>query len=1052
MMGLQSVSIWVFLLVIFACLPAIARAASGDAQGLEAAILGQEGLVGYWSLKGTLDAVKGDLKVRSAGNPVATVADGPFGEPCIDLSKKRPLIIEPAPELDRPELAIELIFKIVKPQPGSPCLFGIRGPRGVRFSLHYRLDTSALVIWNGSGVSSFNPDETLALNQWYHVALHFSAERTDVWLNGKACNTDTAPVTVSKTAGLPLVIGASTVDGTENADVLVSHLVLHSTPLTGEGQAKKMKAAGWGRKLVKTISWKTSPVSILESQIGYHPRNVKRVYLRSAHDTPPAGVFDPEFSVVHAATDETVYRGKVEGWGKKWGSQWWVLDFTPMRTPGEFYIKTGTLVSSVFKVEDGVFHKTDLNVIALDQLEHRIHKGLDDARKGLKGQYTKPGVQIYMDCGSPYAELEPVGTCVYALMDLHAKLGDRFSEIDRKRMLDLAILGADYVAACQRESDDPLKDGMFFHSLLVNTNDTWAGNIFTYLDTAYGMALMARASVFFRQIDPERSARYLAVSKKAWRLCTHRPYHTDEDFKFPKGCNAFFWNAPIGHQDAFGQSVYNILDKNWKRPKTLRTRDRLPFIQGSALLYEITREDAYLTKAIEFADAVMARQFTDWQNPIEECFGNFYEFEGDDNSFFIEFAQGGHWWEGNVEACNLEGFMHLLRLAPDHPRSAAWLNAIRTFAYGYARAATTRNPLGIYPVACYRDPQNGGLKYFQNTLMGSSCLYGFSTKNFMQLGAFLRDSRFQLNAMAGVNFIAGLNPGVPNKFEETAWDARALIAGVGRSWFGPAGDLAETARGSVPNGFCAAPQFWQHGDKDPRNFTNFISFQPDKPAGLINRGGGLQFNEGWILHSHAYVQGVAHLEAPYTLRVTTEDGGQKVEAEIEVVLKESALPHAEYRRTYRTDKTGTLVIADLPTPSEGKMHLKLNGQVVERDIAAISGGEHLYVVDFSRDVDLQVTAPEQLRSGEGGEVVLAVRNTGRNAVELELQLSAGGVTLREDRLSLSVAQGDRVVRKVPFTAGERAAPYLIRAYIRKGAPSGERTASGRIGAKGSKID
>jgi hypothetical protein len=342
------------------------------------------------------------------------------------------------------------------------------------------------------------------------------------------------------------------------------------------------------------FDWKTSPVSILESQIGYHPRNVKHVYLRSLHENPPGGVVEPTFSVIDVVTEQAVFRGKVEKWGLKWGSYWWVLDFTPMREAGEFYVKTGILTSSVFKIADGVFHKTGLDVIALDQLEHRVHRGLADTRPGLKGLYTKPGVRIYMDCGSPYAELEPVGTCVYALMDLHEKLGDQFSEADRKRMLDLAAMGADYIAACQRESDDPLKDGMFFHSLLVNTRDTWAGNIFTYLDTAYGMALMARASIFFRHIDPDRSARYLSVSKKAWQLCTRRPYHTDDDFRCPEGCNAYFWNAPAGIQDTFGRCVYNILDPKWNRPKALRTRDRLPFIQGAALLYEISGEPPYL--------------------------------------------------------------------------------------------------------------------------------------------------------------------------------------------------------------------------------------------------------------------------------------------------------------------------------------------------------------------------------------------------------------------------------------------------------------------------
>lgn len=1013
-------------------------AAAAGAKEYAAALQRREGLIAYWPLRGDLNAAAGNLQLRPVKGSVSA-GEGPFGEPAVDLSGGRPLLIDPAPAFDGPQFSVELIFRITRAQGGAPCLFAIRGPNGTRFSLHYRLDSSRLVIWNGSAVSYLDTDETLAPNEWYHVALHFAGDKTAVWLNGKACSWAGAPATVSRAAGLPFIVGASTPDGFESADILVSHLALTTTPLTGNELARQMKAAGWGGKLARTLNWRTSPVSILASQIGYHPRNVKHVYLRSLYEHPPKGVVGRDFSVVRAGTDQVVYRGKVQPWGRKWGSYWWVLDFTPLRAPGDYCVKTGSLVSSVFKVEDDVFRKTDLGVIALDQLEHRIHKGAEDTRAGLKGLYTKPGVRIYMDCGSPYAELEPVGTCVYALMDLYEKLGDRFSATDRKRMLDLAVLGADYVAACQRQSDDPLKDGMFCHSLLVNSKDTWAGSIFTYLDAAYGMALMARAAQFFRQSDPGRAARYLEVSKRAWRLCVRRPYHTDDDFAFPQGCHAYFWNAPEGIQDTFGRCIYNIKDKNWKRPKTLRTRDRLPFIQGSALLYEITGEKQYLEKAAEFADAVMARQFTDWQHPIEGCYGNFYEFEGDDNSFFIEFAQGGHWWEGNVEACNLEGFERLLRLAPADPRAAAWLNTLRTYAYHYARAATATNPLGISPVACYRDPEHGGLKYFQNTLMGSSCLHGFSTKNFMELGAFLGDSRFQLNAMAGVSFIAGLNPGIPNAYKESAWQARSLIQGVGRSWFGPVGDLAETARGSVPNGFTAGPQFWLP------TFTNFIADEEDRPAGMINAGGGLQFNEGWILHSHAYVQGVAHLEAPFTARIVTEDAGIGVPAEVQVVIKESAPPCTQHRMEYRTAPDGSLTLTDLPAPAAGRLTATYQGRTLARDIAVVSGGEHLFTVDFSRSVEMALSAPELLAAGKPAEAAVSLRNTGRAPVELEIILSAAGVALGRDRLKVSLPPGARTVEKVPFTAGGKVTPYLIRAYIRGGAPPQEAIAEGRVG-------
>jgi len=789
--------------------------------------------------------------------------------------------------------------------------------------------------------------------------------------------------------------------------------------------------------------WKKSPVSILESQIGYHPMNTKHVYLRSAVAKPPSGIFENDFSVVDVKTGKEVFRGKVSKWGQKWDTFWWVLDFTPLRLQGEFYVKTGKLVSTGFKIEDGIFHKTDLAVIALDQLEHRIHQGIDDKRGGLKGLYTNcpPETRIYMDCGSPYAELEPVGTCVYALIDMHNLLGREFPEKDRKRMIDLAAMGADYFVAAQRSSADPEIEGMFYHSLLVNNRDTWAGNFSTYLDAAYGMALLAKAHMFFKDKDAQRAARYLEAAKKAWKLCAHRPYHTKADKTFPYGCNAYFWNAPVGIQDTFGRSFYNMLDKNWKMPDSLRTRDRLPFIQGSALLYEITGESKYLDKAIEFADVVIERQFTDWEKPIEGCFGTFYEFEGNNEAFFHEFMQGGFWWEGNVEALNLEGLMHLLRLAPRNPRTAAWHNAILTYAENYARKATTLNPLGIYPVACYKDPQYGGIKYFQNTLMGSSCLYGFSAKNFMMLGEFLKDSSFQLPAIAGVNFIAGLNPGIPNAYEETAWDARTLIQGVGRSWFGPSGDLAETARGSVPNGFCAAPQFWQP------TFDNFISYQTDKPRGMVNKGGGLQFNEGWILHSHAYVNAVARLEAGYTLKLKTLDDGKPVSAGVLVNLKEITKPNGRINRTYQTAGDGSVAITDLPTPCSGTVSMTYNGREITRPAAVIAGGNHEMTVDFSREVNIGIRIPAEMALGSKGEAKIVVENEGSKEIKLKILLSSSGLQLSKSQLELTVKAGRKQQIEVPFECGMKVMPCMIRAVIEEGAPMQCFIVAGRVGSK-----
>ena len=1008
------------------------------------AVKGAPGLLGYWPLHNDLQAAHGGLKLVS-NRPAPATTEGPFGGRCIDLSDGNDLVIQPTKELDAPELSFELVFRIVKAGGGNPCLFAIRNAQGTRFSLHYNAGERDLLVWNGGALTRYQANDPLVEKDWYHLALSFTAQDTRLWLNGKECKRTGDDHRVAATAGLPFVLGGSVPAAvTEHAAIAVAHLAIYGRPLDGDEVVRHLTAAGWLAKTRPQLAWQECPVSILESQIGYHPRNVKHAYLRSAVENPPQEFLPREFRVIDARDGKKVFRGKVASWGRMWDTWWWVLDFTPLRMEGEFLVEAGKLVSTPVTIRDGVFHQTDLAVVALDQLEHRIHQGIDDQRSGLRGKYVNcgPDVRIYMDCGSPYAELEPVGTCVYALLELHDLLGDKFSAADRKRMIDLAALGADYFVAAQRHTDDPETDGMFHHSLLVNTNDTWAGDIFTYLDTAYGMALLAKAHQFFAERDPARAARYLAAAEKAWRLCTHRPYHTAADRTMPPGVNAYFWNAPAGIQDTFGRCLYNFLDEKWKMPDSLRTRDRLPFIQGSALMFEITGEKKYLDKAVEFADAVIERQFTDWEHPIDGCFGNFHEFEGNDEVFFHEFMQGGFWWEGNVEALNLEGLMRLLRLAPAHPRAAAWLNAVMTYAENYALCSTTRNPLGIYPVACYKDPQHGGLKYFQNTLMGSSCLFGFSAKNFMVLGEFLRDSRFQAPALAGVNFVAGLNPGIPNAYEETAWDARTLIQGVGRSWFGPAGDVAATARGSVPNGFCAAPQFWLP------TFTNFISNQSDRPRGMIGQGGGLQFNEGWILHSHAYVHGVARLEAGHRLALRTLDAGKPAAAAVAVALTEDAPPHANFSRTYQTGGDGALVIDDLPTPGAGTLRITCGGRTISRPVAAVAGARHAIEVDFAREPEVAIEVPATIGTGAAGTAAISITNAGSGALDLKLGLAGAGVTLERDELAVSLQPGGKKTIEVGFRSGERVMPYLVRALVVAGAPAQEFHAAGRIGSRG----
>ena len=785
---------------------------------------------------------------------------------------------------------------------------------------------------------------------------------------------------------------------------------------------------GWAATPDET--WKSRPVSILEAQIGYHPRDVKRVFLRSRHETPPDDPTGKPFEVVDAGSGRAVHAGTVERWGNKWLSWWWVLDFTPLRAEGKFIVRVGELESSAFRIAPAVFAGAQLDVVALDQIEDRIDLGPDDTQvTALTGHYTTAGVKIYRDCGSHYAELPPVGTVVHGLIDLHDHLRHRVSETDRRRIIDNIILGADYLVAAQQHTDDPNTDGRFKHSVLVNDPHPWAGDVYSYHDMVFAMAVLARAHRVVEPHDATRATSYLSTAVKAWTCATHRPHHLPEEWDLPPDCpegdkkTIPFW-TPQGFNHVFARHVYNIRDENWQMPPTLRTRDRLPFIWGAAVLYETTGEQRFLDSAVEFARSVADRQFTDWENPVDGAFGNFYEFEDRDDAFFIEFCQGGHWWMGNIESIDLDGFINLLRLAPDHPDAAAWYNVVKTYGEHYVKATAGLSPLGIYPVGCYRDEDCGGVKFFQNILCGATCLYGFAARTIMGIAGVLNDCSYQTLANNNVEFVAGLNPGIPNACEETAWDAQTLINGVGEKWFGGEHGLGKIPKGAVCNGFTAAEQFWIYSE-----FEMPLSKYPDAPRGIVKPDGTYHFNEDWIAHSHAYVAGVAKLEGPFVLKVRTSDEGRPVEADVVVSLTAVTEPHESQQYTYRTDVGGELTVTDLPPQMTGTVSLTAGEVTLTRQVQTVGSGRVVWDVDVARYVEVSIEAPERLPAGGTGQAVVTVTNPGRADVQAEIRLSASGVRLEESELTVPAGAGETCRQTVGLTVGERVMPYVIYARV-----------------------
>jgi hypothetical protein len=322
-------------------------------------------------------------------------------------------------------------------------------------------------------------------------------------------------------------------------------------------------------------------------------------------------------------------------------------------------------------------------------------------------------------------------------------------------------------------------------------------------------------------------------------------------------------------------------------------------------------------------------------------------------------------------------------------------------------------------------------------------MFALGARTLMGIGAFLGDSTYQEHANANVEFVAGLNPGMPNAFKETAWNAVSLINGIGKEWFGGEHTVARIPRGAVCNGFVAGEQFWIYHD-----FQRRISDLPDAPQGMIKPDGKYHFNEDWIYHSHAYVSGVAKLEGPFVLEIEVTDKGRPVAADVIVELTENAAPHGRSEHRFTTDRAGRLTIKHLPTQTSGSVAATYRGATVTRAIQPINSGSIAWRIDLADYVDVAVECPEQVMLGQPAEAKITLANRGTTDATAELRLSASGATLDTDRVSLELKAGEARTENVRFKAGRKVMPYLIFARVTSGRNVSTVAGGGKVASKG----
>lgn len=730
--------------------------------------------------------------------------------------------------------------------------------------------------------------------------------------------------------------------------------------------------------------------SILNSQIGYGTDSVKKAYLRAPLSVGE-DISGAAFTVNKFETGEKVYEGRVKKLGAYWESNWWEMDFTDMTAEGNFVVavfhRGMSIVSTRFVIGERALVRSSLVNTSLNQLDLR----------------RSPNKLGWRDSSTDdLREVHAQAMVVHTMVDLLEKQGDWLTEYDRARVIDNIKFGIAYLLAAQELTDDPKTNGRFVHDLYPSQFS--AHRLRTWFDTVYAMTALARAYPVLKGCDAGLAKTVKKAYDVSFDMCSLRPYYLPEEFNVEG-------SGGLDSVTSAMRFFYYIRQMNWNYDLQLRTRDRLMFMYACTLMAKADGDAKYIEQAKKMARLVSGRQFTDYTNPIDGAYGCFYEFDNTDEGIMLEWIQSPNMLLGNQTPTDMQPYIDLLCLLPGDDDAAMWYNTLKIYADGYVKRASKLSPLGIYPVAAYKNEKHGGIKFFQTLSHGATSHFGLSGRNIMALALFFSDPELQRLAENNVQFVAGLNPGFPTSAENLNWKPHSLLYLIGSRYFKGNFNNASYVPpiGSGFNGFSASKQFSPVTIADAK----------DMPAGILDENGNWQFNEDYIPHGVGYSSGAAAVESPVTVEVKTLSGGRPVEAQVRVT--------SPVERTVKTGASGELTIKDVGAGEKLRLELTYKGHTIIRETTPVAGSNPAVTVDFERDADASLTVPQELSGKSSAQ--FAVVNTGSAKASFKVKFMADGAVTDIKQQAFELEPGESKTLTIGLESEGRVKPYLVYAYL-----------------------
>ncbi|MEM9887541.1 MAG: glycoside hydrolase family 9 protein [Bacteroidota bacterium] len=552
-----------------------------------------------------------------------------------------------------------------------------------------------------------------------------------------------------------------------------------------------------------------SGTGVLYSRVGYNSNAQKRIILRDSLSR----FSDSTTFTMKDAQGRLCYSGALDEWGKKWSINWWIADFTELEASGDFTFEliqdSTTILNRTIKVQPNILWKATWRTVALDQLKGRIDLRNQNLKK-YGPEYAQGGG--WQDCGSYLREVNSHATMIVGLLDVLEFAADRITAAEKQELVAQIVLGLDYIAFCQDKAEELGRGaGAILHEWPRHTNVITG-------DVAKGALCFARAGHLLQSLQKDKAEEYKlrAIRSFDW-LQREGPIH------HPGGTD---FNGVVQPNDGYEPKVYGA-PQGATRPDEWKTRD-IVMMMWTAMELSKSGQSKYKALATNYADLLMKRQID-----IRYSEGRFYgHFKAFDSTPFTEKAWEHHHMgfdAGSTFPHYLIPLIQMIDLWSDHQDIEKWKECVQSFAYGYLLPACSNNPFKLLPMGYF---EGEGLLNFSGLWHGMNGAYGSAAALALELFNFTGDQRFKEIATGNLQWIAGLNAGVP---ENGQYESKSMIYGVGEEYVGSWTKIA----GTICNGFEADGQF---AIEQPRSSTD---------------GPFVFTDEGWITHAGGWLSAIS---------------------------------------------------------------------------------------------------------------------------------------------------------------------------------------------------